>query len=159
MSTTFLTYVWHHVVARTLYDELLRPLARGDASLLLVLAGLAAVAFCVIWLVMAFAFKYSSLSALTASVITPILLWWFGHAALAALFAVLTLLLPPKSSLLTQSFLAPYVQEAAELMLMATPKELQKLFQEKQEAIKHHWRERKEQSTKSESSTTKANKL
>jgi membrane protein required for colicin V production len=73
--------------------------------------------------------------------------------------AVLTLLLPPKSSLLAQSFLAPYVQEAAELMLKATPKELQRLLQEKQEAIKHHWRERKEQSTKAESSITKANKL
>jgi glycerol-3-phosphate acyltransferase PlsY len=32
-------------------------------------------------------------SALVASVITPLFLWWFGHAALAALFAVLTLLL------------------------------------------------------------------
>ena len=49
MSTTFLTYVWHYVVARTLYDELLRPLARGDVSLLLVLAGVVAVAFCVGW--------------------------------------------------------------------------------------------------------------
>ena len=36
--------------------------------------------------------RYSSLSALIASFVTPIFLWWFGHLALAALFAVLTLL-------------------------------------------------------------------
>jgi acyl phosphate:glycerol-3-phosphate acyltransferase len=37
--------------------------------------------------------RYSSLSALIASLVAPIFLWWLGHAALAALFAVLTLLL------------------------------------------------------------------
>ena len=37
--------------------------------------------------------RYSSLSALVASFVTPIFLWWFGHLALASLFAVLTLLL------------------------------------------------------------------
>jgi glycerol-3-phosphate acyltransferase PlsY len=37
--------------------------------------------------------RYSSLSALVASLITPILLWWLGHSALAALFALLTVLL------------------------------------------------------------------
>ena len=42
---------------------------------------------------MAFALRYSSLSALTASVITPIVLWLVGQTALATLFAVLTLLL------------------------------------------------------------------
>ncbi len=36
---------------------------------------------------------YSSLSALVASFVTPIFLWWFGHPALASLSAVLTLLL------------------------------------------------------------------
>jgi glycerol-3-phosphate acyltransferase PlsY len=36
--------------------------------------------------------RYSSLSALIASLVTPIFLWWLGHLALAALFAVLTLL-------------------------------------------------------------------
>ena len=69
---------------------------KGVAVYIGVLLGLywpAAVLFCLIWLAMAFAFRYSSLAALTASFITPILLWWFGHAALAALFAVLTLLL------------------------------------------------------------------
>ncbi len=34
--------------------------------------------------------RYSSLSALVASFVTPIFLWWFGHPALASLFAVLT---------------------------------------------------------------------
>jgi acyl phosphate:glycerol-3-phosphate acyltransferase len=47
----------------------------------------------VIWLAVAFLTRYSSLSALVASVVTPLFLWWFGHSALAALFAVLTLLL------------------------------------------------------------------
>ena len=53
----------------------------------------AAVVFCLIWLATAVTSRYSSLSALIASLITPIFLWWFGHPALAALFAVLTLLL------------------------------------------------------------------
>jgi glycerol-3-phosphate acyltransferase PlsY len=69
---------------------------KGVAVYIGILIGLfwpAAILFCVIWLAMAFALRYSSLSALTASVITPLFLWWFGHAALAVLFAVLTLLL------------------------------------------------------------------
>jgi acyl phosphate:glycerol-3-phosphate acyltransferase len=53
----------------------------------------AAVVFCVLWLATAATTRYSSLSALVASFVTPIFLWWFGHPALAALFAVLTLLL------------------------------------------------------------------
>jgi acyl phosphate:glycerol-3-phosphate acyltransferase len=69
---------------------------KGVAVYIGILIGLfwpAAILFCLIWLAMAFALRYSSLSALTASVITPIFLLWFGHEALAALFAVLTLLL------------------------------------------------------------------
>ena len=46
-----------------------------------------------IWLATAFTTRYSSLSALVASFVTPMFLWWFGHPALASLFAVLTLLL------------------------------------------------------------------
>jgi glycerol-3-phosphate acyltransferase PlsY len=53
----------------------------------------AAVVFCVLWLATAATTRYSSLSGLVASFVTPIFLWWFGHPALAALFAVLTLLL------------------------------------------------------------------
>jgi glycerol-3-phosphate acyltransferase PlsY len=69
---------------------------KGVAVYIGVLVGLfwpAAVVFCIIWLATAFTSRYSSLSALVASSITPIFLWWFGHAALASLFAVLTMLL------------------------------------------------------------------
>ena len=69
---------------------------KGVAVYIGVLLGLywpAAALFCLIWLAMALAFRYSSLAALTASFITPIFLWWFGHPALASLFAALTLLL------------------------------------------------------------------
>lgn len=69
---------------------------KGVAVYIGVLIGLfwpAAVVFCVLWLATAAISRYSSLAALVASVVTPIYLWWFGHLALALLFAVLTLLL------------------------------------------------------------------
>lgn len=69
---------------------------KGVAVYIGILLGLfwkAAMVFCLIWLVTAVSFRYSSLSALVASLITPFLLWWFGELALASLFAVLTLLL------------------------------------------------------------------
>jgi acyl phosphate:glycerol-3-phosphate acyltransferase len=69
---------------------------KGVAVYIGVLIGLfwpAAVLFCVLWAATAAISRYSSLSALIASVITPIFLWWFGQPALAILFAVLTLLL------------------------------------------------------------------
>jgi acyl phosphate:glycerol-3-phosphate acyltransferase len=69
---------------------------KGVAVYIGVLIGLfwpAAVVFCVLWLATALTSRYSSLSALVASFVTPIFLWWFGHAALASLFVVLTLLL------------------------------------------------------------------
>jgi acyl phosphate:glycerol-3-phosphate acyltransferase len=69
---------------------------KGVAVYIGVLIGLfwpAAVVFCVLWLATAFTTRYSSLSALVAAFVTPIFLWWFGHAALASLCAVLTLLL------------------------------------------------------------------
>jgi acyl phosphate:glycerol-3-phosphate acyltransferase len=69
---------------------------KGVAVYIGVLIGLfwpAAVVFCLIWLATAVTSRYSSLSALIASLVTPIFLWWFGHPTLAALFAVLTLLL------------------------------------------------------------------
>jgi acyl phosphate:glycerol-3-phosphate acyltransferase len=68
---------------------------KGVAVYIGVLLGLlwpAALVFCLIWLAVAALTRYSSLSALIASLVTPILLWWLGHLALAALFAVLTLL-------------------------------------------------------------------
>jgi acyl phosphate:glycerol-3-phosphate acyltransferase len=69
---------------------------KGVAVYIGVLIGLfwpAAIVFCAIWISTAFTSRYSSLSSLVASFVTPIFLWWFGHAALASLFAVLTLLL------------------------------------------------------------------
>jgi glycerol-3-phosphate acyltransferase PlsY len=69
---------------------------KGVAVYIGVLLGLfwpAAVVFCVIWLTTALVTRYSSLSALVASFVTPLFLWWLGHAALASLFTVLTLLL------------------------------------------------------------------
>ena len=69
---------------------------KGVAVYIGVLLGLfwpAAMVFCVLWLATAVISRYSSLSALVASFVTPIFLWWFGHPALAALFAVLTVLL------------------------------------------------------------------
>lgn len=50
-------------------------------------------AFCVIWLAVALATRYSSLAALIASAATPVLLWWNGDGAAAQLFAVLAILL------------------------------------------------------------------
>ena len=69
---------------------------KGVATYIGVLLGLfwpAALIFCLMWLAMAFAMRYSSLSALVASFVTPLFLWWFGQPALASLGVVLTLLL------------------------------------------------------------------
>jgi acyl phosphate:glycerol-3-phosphate acyltransferase len=69
---------------------------KGVAVYIGVLLGLfwpAAAVFGVIWISTAVTSRYSSLSALVASFVTPIFLWWFGHPALASLFAVLTMLL------------------------------------------------------------------
>ena len=68
---------------------------KGVATYIGVLIGLfwpAAAVFGAVWLAAAFTTRYSSLAALVAAVVTPIFLWWFGHAALAALTAVLTLM-------------------------------------------------------------------
>jgi glycerol-3-phosphate acyltransferase PlsY len=69
---------------------------KGVAVYIGVLIGLfwpAAVVFCLLWIAIAATTRYSSLSALVASVVTPIFLWWLGHITLASLFAALTLLL------------------------------------------------------------------
>jgi glycerol-3-phosphate acyltransferase PlsY len=69
---------------------------KGVAVYIGVLIGLfwpAAAVFCLVWVATAATSRYSSLSALVASFVTPIFLWWFGHSALASLSAVLTLLL------------------------------------------------------------------
>ena len=69
---------------------------KGVAVYIGILIGLfwpAAVLFCAIWLATAVVSRYSSLSALIASVITPLFLLLLGHTSLALLSAVLTLLL------------------------------------------------------------------
>src|SRR3979411_1191379 len=69
---------------------------KGVAVYIGVLIGLfwpAAVGFCVLWAGTRRTYRHSSLSATVASFVTPIFLWWFGHPALASLFAVLTMLL------------------------------------------------------------------
>jgi glycerol-3-phosphate acyltransferase PlsY len=68
---------------------------KGVAVYIGVLIGLfwpAALVFGAVWLATAATSRYSSLSSLVASFVTPIFLWWFGHPALASLFVVLTLL-------------------------------------------------------------------
>ena len=69
---------------------------KGVATLigvLLAFSPLALLAFAVVWLGLAFAFKYSSLAALVASAITPVVLWALGLPAVALLFVILGLLL------------------------------------------------------------------
>src|ERR1700737_965284 len=69
---------------------------KGVAVYIGVLIGLfwpAAVMFCLLWLPPPPAPPPPPPPALVASFVTPIFLWWFGHPALASLFAVLTLLL------------------------------------------------------------------
>jgi len=69
---------------------------KGVATYIGILLGLfwpAAVAFCAIWIAVALIFRYSSLAALVASALVPPLLLWSHHTALAAVFAVLSVLL------------------------------------------------------------------
>ena len=69
---------------------------KGVATYLGVVLGLApvgALAFALLWLVSAKLSKYSSLSALLASALTPVVLMVLGHGRIAALMAVLAALL------------------------------------------------------------------
>lgn len=69
---------------------------KGVATYIGVLLGLAwpfALFFGLVWAGMAAVFRYSSLSALTASAITPVALWLKGRPDLALLFLLLSLLL------------------------------------------------------------------
>ncbi|WEX78638.1 glycerol-3-phosphate 1-O-acyltransferase PlsY [Sinorhizobium numidicum] len=68
---------------------------KGVATYIGVLLGLAPVmvlVFGAIWLAMARITRYSSLSALVATAITPIALYATGHGNVAVLFAVMTLI-------------------------------------------------------------------
>ncbi|HEX5599143.1 MAG TPA: glycerol-3-phosphate acyltransferase, partial [Hyphomicrobiaceae bacterium] len=82
---------------------------KGVATYIGVLLGLhwpAALAFCIVWLTVAILTRYSSLSALAASVATPLLLWITGKGSLAALAGVLTVLLAIKHTANIQRLIA-----------------------------------------------------
>ncbi|TPI39108.1 glycerol-3-phosphate 1-O-acyltransferase PlsY [Mesorhizobium sp. B3-1-9] len=68
---------------------------KGVATYLGVLLGLAwqgMLVFAVVWLAMAFLFRYSSLAALSAAVIVPIALYFISMPQIAGLFAVMSLI-------------------------------------------------------------------
>ena len=69
---------------------------KGVATYIGVLLGLfwpGALLFCGIWLLVAGISRYSSLAALLASLVIPVLFFSIGHLALAAMFGLLTLAL------------------------------------------------------------------
>jgi glycerol-3-phosphate acyltransferase PlsY len=61
-------------------------------GILIAFAWSVAALYGVVWLATAALTRYSSLSALIASVVTPIALWWLGYRAEAQLFLALTVL-------------------------------------------------------------------
>ena len=66
---------------------------KGVATYIGVLLGLywpGAIVFCLIWILVAVLFRYSSLAALIASALTPLSLWLFVRPAEAALYMLLT---------------------------------------------------------------------
>jgi acyl phosphate:glycerol-3-phosphate acyltransferase len=69
---------------------------KGVATYLGILLGIiwpAGIGFALIWIAMAAAFRFSSLSALTASLATPIVLFIMGQHQMAEMFGLLTLML------------------------------------------------------------------
>jgi acyl phosphate:glycerol-3-phosphate acyltransferase len=69
---------------------------KGVATYIGVLLGIAwpaAVVFCVVWLAVAAATRYSSLAALVGSLAAPAFLWWRGDVADARAFLLLSALL------------------------------------------------------------------
>jgi glycerol-3-phosphate acyltransferase PlsY len=67
---------------------------KGVATYIGILAGLwwpAAIFFCAAWLATAAVSRFSSASALAASLLTPFVLWWFAGWQLALLTAVLSI--------------------------------------------------------------------
>jgi len=70
---------------------------KGVATYIGLLLGLALwlalTSFCLIWLAVAAALRYSSLAALIASAATPLVLWWGGHIPEAKLFLLLSALI------------------------------------------------------------------
>ena len=69
---------------------------KGVATYIGLLTGLALwlalIVFCLIWIAIAAASRYSSLAALVASAATPIVLWWNGNVPEAKLFLLLSAL-------------------------------------------------------------------
>lgn len=68
---------------------------KGVATYLGVLIGLAwqvALIFAVVWLVMAYLFRFSSLAALTAAVVVPIALYFMSTPQIAVLFVVMSII-------------------------------------------------------------------
>jgi glycerol-3-phosphate acyltransferase PlsY len=70
---------------------------KGVATYIGLLLGLALwlalSAFCLIWIAIAAASRYSSLAALIASAATPVVLWWNGNVPEAKLFVLLSALI------------------------------------------------------------------
>jgi glycerol-3-phosphate acyltransferase PlsY len=69
---------------------------KGVATYIGILLGLAwpaAVVFCVVWLAVAAATRYSSFAALVASVAAPGFLWWHGDIREAGVLSTLSILL------------------------------------------------------------------
>jgi glycerol-3-phosphate acyltransferase PlsY len=69
---------------------------KGVATYIGVLLGLfwpAAVAFCAVWLAMAFTLRFSSLSALTAAIVAPVATWALGRPDIALPMVVLSAML------------------------------------------------------------------
>ena len=69
---------------------------KGVATYIGLLLGLALwlalIVFCLIWIAIAAASRYSSLAALVASAATPVVLWWNGDVSEAKLFLLLSAL-------------------------------------------------------------------
>jgi glycerol-3-phosphate acyltransferase PlsY len=66
---------------------------KGVATYIGILGGVAwqfALAFMAIWIAVAIVTRYSSLSALVATAVSPAMMWIFGSGTAAALFAVMT---------------------------------------------------------------------
>lgn len=66
---------------------------KGVATYLGILLGLyplGVLVFAAVWMGMAYAFRYSSLAALTATAVIPVALWTFGRPDLGLLFLVLS---------------------------------------------------------------------
>ncbi|WP_188112647.1 glycerol-3-phosphate 1-O-acyltransferase PlsY [Rhizobium tropici] len=68
---------------------------KGVATYLGILLGLAplmALIFAIVWLVIAFTTRYSSLSALVATLVIPVVLWILGVDKIAAVMALMTVI-------------------------------------------------------------------